>query len=192
MDSGVTRTPSVDDQALLGEARVPATLNLSPINYPSMVSLNRIIDIVRKYQWESSQVVVTTDYDEVAADLANLQSSLVLYSDIDGLVSLAHKNMRSNRDTISSYHFQRLRKREDAHYQEQLFLYKQKKIPKPERTTDSAIKAEVDVLLAMLKYPEEMNKLESLNIQVDKFMKRAEGMTIVLQALLRRAERRGQ
>lgn len=192
MDDGRTRAPTSDDYHLLEEARVPSTLNLSDIVYPTLAPLEKVIRLATKYQWDSSQITVTTDYDAVAADLAMLQSSLVLHSDIEAGVSLAYANLQSNSDTVQNYHFQRIRGREDAKYQEQLMLYKEKKILKPERTTDSAIKAEVEVIMAMLKFPHELNKLSALNKQVTTLMKRAEGLVIVLQVLMRRADSRGQ
>ena len=191
MDDGNTRLPSADDQYMLEESKVPASLNLIDIVYPKVDPLFKIMAIAEKYQWTSAHTVVTTNYDEVAADLALLESTLVLQSNLEGGVDLAHNNMESNRDTVSNYHFQRIRKREDAAYNERLMLYKEKKIPKPDRATDTLIKAEVEVILAMLKFPEELNKLKALNKQVKSLMKRSDSLVIVLQSLLKRAESRG-
>lgn len=191
-DAGPTRMPTSDDKHLLEDAKVPATLNLIEIVYPVLSPLEKIIRIAAKYEWDSSQVVVTTDYDGVAADLVTIQSMLVVHSDIEAGISLASENLQSNYNTVFNYHFQRIRNREDSQYHEKLILYKNKQIPKPERTTDSAIKAEVEVIMAMLNFPQEINKLRALNKQVSTLMKKSEGLVIVLQVLMRRAENRGQ
>lgn len=191
-DDGATRVPTTDDRHLMEDAKIPSTLNLIDIVYPKLEPLEKVIAIASKYQWDSSQVVVTTDYDAVAADLVTLQSALVLHSDIEAGVSLAYDNLQSNYETVYNYHFQRIRNREDAQHHERLLLYKEKKIPKPDRTTDSTIKAEVEVIMSMLDFNQKLNRMKSLNKQVSTLMKKAEGLVIVLQVLMRRAENRGQ
>ena len=184
--------PNADDVCMLQDVSVPASLRLAVVSIPYVEKLLYTIEIVNRYQWDDRNLVITVDYDRVQADMLNLESKMVLYCDVEAQMNMAYKNMDSNRKTIFAYHFQRLRKLEEERYHEQLLLYREKKIPKPERTTDSLIKAECEVLLSMLNYPSELNRLQALASQVGNLIERCKGLTIGMSQAIKRAESRGQ
>lgn len=179
------------DASLMEEAKIPVDLRLSDVVFPDVEVLNRIVYIAHRYQWSTPQDALNADYNQVTADLANLSSLTLMFSDLESAVNLAYHNMVSNRDIVHAYHFSRLREEADDNFSQAMRDYKEKIAPKPEKITDATIKAKCEVLLSVLEYPKKLNRIRSIRDKLTKMMDRCDSLINVLKKLIDRASKYG-
>jgi hypothetical protein len=185
------RSPNPDDLKLRSGALVPATLNLMDIDVPDFSKLDGILTICSRYNWTRPEDVIDANYDQVAADLARLTFLTLDVVGVETQINLAYDNAVSNRDTITDYHYSRLRSEANETYAVQMADYANKSGAKPERMTDTEIKARVSVMVSSLGYPGLINKLKSAKDQTSKIVSRAENKLNTIKKLLDRASRHG-
>lgn len=185
------RSPNPDDLKLRSDALVPVTLNLMDIDVPDFSKLDGILSICSRYNWTRPEDVINANYDQVSADLARLTFLTLDCVGVETKINLAYDNAVSNRDTIADYHYSKLRSEANEAYAVQMADYSQKMAAKPERMTDTEIKARVAVLIASLGYPGLINKLKSAKDQTSKIISRAENKLNTIKKLLDRASRHG-
>jgi hypothetical protein len=186
------RPPNSSDNAMLFEAAVPNTLRLVDVVVPDVSKLARMTEISARYKWDKVEFLYHANYDQIATDMVCLQSLMIENTDLDGFLEMAKSNIESNRDTIHAYHFHRLRQQADELFAQQQFDYQEKRAGKPERTSDSVLKAKCDVYIAMLGYPAQINYVKAVAKQVEKLMDRCEGLIQIFKRLLNRSGQYGQ
>lgn len=190
LPSGI-RPPNLSDIKLQAEALVPANLCLADVVVPVFDKLNAILTIRSRYNWSSPEDVINANYDQVSADLTMLTFVVIDCVDVETQIALAYDNAVSNRDVIWAYHYDRLRAEANEAYTLQNVDYRNKIGARPDRVTDSEIKARVDVLLATLGYPKLINSLKSAKDQVAKIIGRAENALNTFKKLIDRAQKHG-
>jgi hypothetical protein len=185
------RSPSPEDLKLRSDALVPSTLNLIDIEIPDFGRLDGIMSICSRYRWNRPEDVINANYDQVAADLTGLTVMIIECAGIESKIGLAYENAVSNRDTVHDYHYSRLRAEANQAYAVQNADYIQKLAAKPERMTDTEIKARVSLMISALGYPGLINKLKSAKSQTSNIISRAENKLNTLKKLIDRAQRHG-
>lgn len=186
------RQPNMADNLLWNEAAVPSSLKLIDIVIPDVTKLAPMVAIAAKYKWDKVEYLYTANYDQIATDMVCLQSLMIDNTDLDGFLAMAKANVISNRDTVHAYHFHRLRQQADEAFAVQQHDYHQKLSAKPERTSDSVLKAKCDVLIAMLGFPAQINYISAVALQVERLMERCEGLVNIFKRLLNRSGQYGQ
>jgi hypothetical protein len=185
------RSPNTEDLKTRAEALVPSTLNLCDIDIPKFERLNAIMVICSRYDWSTAKDSIDANYDQVTSDMAALGWHVINCVSIETAIGEAYDNAVSNKAAVSDYHYSRLRAEANESYSLQMADYSAKLGPKPERVTDTEIKARVSVILSTLGYPKLVNKLKAARDQTNKIIERAEKRITDMKRMIDRSQRYG-